>query len=244
MEPYSELASRYDHILEHVNYQEWYDYIKAVMHRFVEKPEILLELGCGTGKFGAKFSTDNYTIYGMDNSINMLRVAKIRAFKNFHIFCADMKNFHLAQKPDFIFCVHDAMNYFLEYADIKKVLASVRNIMNENSVFMFDITTEYNINENFHHCRSDFSVRGTDIEWTNYYERKKKLVYSTLRFRKKNKPVSIEEHVQRIYSVKEIKGLLNEENFEILGIYGDHSFHPPRKDTVMINFVVKKTAAG
>ena len=62
----------------------------------------IILLGCGTGKFGSKFSNDNYMIYGLDLSLDMLLVAKARAFKNFRLICSDMRNFTLAKPVDFI----------------------------------------------------------------------------------------------------------------------------------------------
>ncbi|MCU0822748.1 MAG: class I SAM-dependent methyltransferase [Spirochaetes bacterium] len=239
MNPYTAFSSVYDNLLKHVDYEYWYKYIKTIMHQYVKNPELILELGCGTGRFGAKFSRDNFLTYGMDMSLDMLQVAKARAFKKYHIFCGDMTGFYLSKKFDFIFSVHDTMNYHLTYNDIKKVLRCVKKIMHPDSVFMFDITTEHNIKTNFDKKSSLYSVRGTDVEWSNTYDRKKKHIYSVLKFRKNGREVASETHIQRIYSADEIKGILQKEGFEIINIFSDYSFTPVQKDTVMINFITK-----
>ncbi len=208
------------------------------MLEFAGNPKTLLELGCGTGKFGAKFSRDNFLIFGLDNSIEMLKVAHIRAYKNFHIFCADMKDFSLLKKFDFIFSVHDTINYFLDLYDLSRVLKSVKRIMHKDSIFMFDITTEHNIKKYFFNNKTDYSVRGIDIEWANEYDTDKKLIYSLLTF-KYNGYVDTEMHIQRIYSVDEIVTLLKNEKMEVLGIFGDYSYEPVKEDSVMINFVTR-----
>jgi SAM-dependent methyltransferase len=238
LNPYTIFPSVYDYILKHIDYERWYIYIRSLMLRYVDNPETLLELGCGTGKFGAKFSRDNFQIFGMDNSIEMLKIARIRAYKNFRIFCADMKDFSLLKKFDFIFSVHDTINYFLNIEDLSKVLRSVKKIMHKDSIFMFDITTEYNIKKYFYNNKNDYSVMGKDIEWANEYDADNKLIYSLLTF-KHNSFVDTEMHVQRIYSVDEIKNLLKRENFEIVDIFSDYSFDPVKEDSVMINFVTK-----
>jgi len=237
MEPYTILAQNYDYLLRHVDYHEWYTYIKAVMHKHVPDPRLVLELGCGTGRFGAKFSADNYRIYGMDRSLEMLKVAKTRAYKNYRVFCADMTAFHVAQKPDFIFSVHDTMNYLLEPMDIRMALRSVRDIMHDRSVFMFDITTEYNIYTYFNEKTMRYSVRDTEVEWSNTYNSDKRHVHSFLQFRHRNGTVSTEEHVQRIHTVEEIRQFLKEEGFTVREVLSDYSFLPPGPKTIMINFI-------
>ncbi len=239
-DPYTILSESYDYILRHVDYQGWYTHIKEVMHRFVQVPHNIVELGCGTGKFGAKFSTDGYTIFGIDRSIDMLRAARPRAFRNFRLICADMSDFSLKIKADFIFSVHDTMNYFLKKRDVRRVLKCVKDIMHEKSVFLFDITTEFNIRNNFDGKINVYKTRGRVIEWENTYFPRKRYVKSSLHFMEPDGTSHTEVHWQRIYSIKEMTRMLHAEGFEILGIYSDYSFDPPGRETVMINFAVRK----
>jgi SAM-dependent methyltransferase len=239
MEPYTDIAPVYDSLLRHVDYQEWYEYILSVMKKHAEQPGLILELGCGTGRFGSKFSNDGYTIYGIDKSPDMLLVAKTRAFLNFRIFCADITRFHVAKKMDFIFSVHDTMNYLLDNTDIHNMLHCVRAAMHERSIFMFDITTEHNILKNFDGKTSNYSFKNSSVRWSNRYDAQRKLVYSTLRFNRAG-GTTTEEHVQRIYPVDEMRRLVTESGLDVLGIYGDYSFDPPGDNTIMINFVTRK----
>ncbi len=239
-EPYSGIAEAYDYMLRHVDYEQWYQYIKNIMTRYVDNPETVLELGCGTGKFGAKFSSDNYKIYGIDKSLNMLRVSKTRAFRSFRIICADIRNFYLKVKFDFIFSVHDTMNYQLTDGDVRKVFSSVKEVMHEKSVFMFDITTEHNINRFFDNKTSFYKTRGMNIMWSNTYDRDKKHIISMFNIRYSDGRIFNEEHVQKIYTRNEIEIILVEEGFEILNVLSDYTYEAPSDQTIMINFIVKK----
>lgn len=239
MKPYTDLAASYDFLLKHVDYQSWYIYISSIMIKYINNPRLVLELGCGTGKFGAKFSADDFQVYGLDKSLEMLKVARIRAFKNFRIICGDMTDFYFSKKFDYIFSVHDTLNYLLEYSDIRKVFRSVKGVMHSESVFMFDITTEYNIKRHFDGKTSHYKTGRGEIEWSNVYDRECSLVFSTLRFKNADGEVSVEEHVQRIYRIDEIKTILGEEGFEVLDIFGDYSFDPPGSRTVMVNFITR-----
>jgi SAM-dependent methyltransferase len=239
VKPYTIFPSVYDHVLKHVDYERWYSYIRSLMFRYIDNPRMLLELGCGTGKFGAKFSRDNFEIFGMDNSIEMLQIAKNRAYKNFHIFCADMTNFKLSKNFDFIFSVHDTMNYFINPEELSKVFRSVREVMTDNSIFMFDITTEYNIKKYFYNNKTEYLVNGTELEWVNKYNAEKKIIYSILSFKTGNL-LETETHIQRLYSIDEIKDILKSEKFILLDFFSDYSFNPVKENTVMINFVTKR----
>jgi ubiquinone/menaquinone biosynthesis C-methylase UbiE len=239
-EPYSGIAEIYDYMLRYVDYEQWYKFIRGIMLLYIKNPRTVLELGCGTGKFGAKFSSDNYRIIGIDKSISMLQVARIRSFKNFSIICADISDFYLKKKFDFIFSVHDTVNYQLTEAGIKDILKSVKNVMHKDSIFMFDITTEYNMEKNFNNKTSFYKNRGISVEWTNKYDKRKKHVISSFNILHENGNVYNKEHIQRIYSQEEIKSILKDEGFEILHICADYTYNRPSYDTIMINFITKK----
>ena len=239
MKPYTGIAPVYDSLLRHVDYQEWFEYILSLMRRYAPGAETLLELGCGTGRFGSKFSNAGYAIYGIDRSLEMLRVARTRAFMNFRIFCADITAFHTAHTIDFIFSVHDTMNYLVEPSQVMSLLRCVRRCMHEESVFMFDITTEHNIHRNFDGKTSRHLIRDNAVEWSNSYDAERKIVRSVLRI-ERGGAAEEEEHLQRIYAVDEMKSMMAEAGLSPLGIFGDFSLDPPAEDTIMINFVARR----
>ncbi len=239
MQPYTALAPVYDQILNHVDYDEWYRYLRTLMLRYMERPGLVMELGCGTGKFGAKFSRDDFPIVGMDRSIDMLRVANDRAFKNFHIFCGDMRRFRLSVTVDFIFSVHDTMNYLLTDSDLRKVFSSVRSVMNRDSIFMFDITTEHNIRRFFDGRTTHYRIGDTAVEWGNTYDARKKIVSSIMTFRKDDGTEYTEKHLQKIYAIDDMERLLKKEKFRSIDVFGDYTFRPPDESTVMVNFITR-----
>ena len=239
MKPYSLVAPAYDYLLRHVDYDRWYRYLRSLIFRYNPDPHTILELGCGTGKFGAKFSHDDFDIYGIDISMEMLRVARSRAYKNFHILCGDIRNFHLQSTFDFIFSVHDTFNYLLRPADIQKAFRSVRGVMHPKSIFMFDITTEYNIKRFFDNRKTEHTHHGRRITWNNEYDRDRRMISSVFTVQNRDGTTRVEEHRQRIYRVEEIKSLLKKEGFQLLDIFCDYSFNEVIDEAIMINFVTR-----
>jgi len=238
VEPYTDFAFVYDNLLKYIDYERWYKYIRAVMRKFTAEQNLILELGCGTGRLSAQFSRDNFSIIGVDRSFSMLKVARSMADRNYHIICADIVNFQLKKKPDFIFCVHDTVNYLTDKKEIVKMLGCVKKNMHENSIFLFDITTEQNIYDNFHGKETRYSVKNTQVSWTNEYHPKEQLVYSYLTF-KKNGRASMETHIQRIYDTDEITNILAREGFNLRHIFSDHTFQKPHEKTRHVNFIVE-----
>lgn len=236
VDPYTAIAEHYDVMLRHVDYQEWYEFIRDCMLHFTHRPRSIVELGCGTGRFGLKFAHDGFSILGIDRSLPMLAVAKARAHSGFSIACADMRRLPVAGTVDFVFSVHDTMNYFLEKKDIAAVLSAVRGILRPGSAFLFDTTTEYNILHNFENKPQRFSFREKNIEWNNEYDRERRMVTSILTVNHGGSRVE-ERHYQRIYATEEIIELIEAAGLQVRGIFSDYTFDPPDKETVMINYV-------
>lgn len=237
--PYTYMAQYYDYILRQVDWDGWYKYLRSLMIRFVPDPKLILEIGTGTGKFGARFSADDFNIFGMDISLPMLTEAKKRANRNYKIFCGDVRTFKVTKNFDFIFAVHDTMNYLSTKNDFIKALKNISLIMNPKSVFMFDVTTEYNVRENFHDKKNVLRNNGTSIIWDNNYDSRKKIIFSSMKFKLDTGRTYRETHAQRIYSVDEVKSMLDRAGFHLLAVYHDYKFSPPTKNAVMINFITR-----
>ncbi|MBN1501749.1 MAG: class I SAM-dependent methyltransferase [Spirochaetes bacterium] len=240
IKPYEKMADHYDYLLRHVDYTEWYEYIKKIAHVYCASPEYILEIGTGTGKFGAKFAADSIPVYGMDISHEMLLKASKRAFGNYRIFQGDIRKFYLKKKFDFIFCVHDTINYLTSKKDVIKALRNVKDIMHENSVFLFDITTEYNIYRYFNNKASQYTNKHNDITWINTYNKRKRLITSTLSFNDKAGEVFTENHIQKIYHPDEMKKFIKKAGLEIIDIFSDYTYEMYDDTTIMINFLVRK----
>lgn len=238
--PYNIMSAYYDRLLEHVEYDKWYNYIKMIMNLYVENPDKILEVGTGTGKFGAKFSKDGYEIYGVDSSLAMCQIASKRARNNFRILCADARDLHLNEKFNFVFMIHDTLNYITEITDLKKVFENIYNIMDEKSIFFFDITTEYNVLKHFHMQRTNYKINGDEICWDNKYHKARREIHSKLIFKTKDDKVYTEKHIQRIHSVNEIKKIISSSGLKLLDIYSDYSFETYNEKTIMINFITRK----
>ena len=73
---YSAIASAYDRFNADVDYERWSDFIEACFGKFLPaKPEIVLDLACGTGRMTFPLADRGYDVIGIDGSADMLAEA-------------------------------------------------------------------------------------------------------------------------------------------------------------------------
>jgi hypothetical protein len=130
------------------------------------------------------------------------------------------------------------MNYLLHYDDLEKAFRQVRLLLDEDGIFLFDLTTEHNILKYFDSTEESFDHQGTEISWSNEYDKKNKLITSTLYF--SGKQTTVEKHVQRIYTQDEILPILKRTGLVLLSTQSDYTFNPPDRTTVMENYIVRR----
>ena len=76
MAAYQSFASVYDLFMDNVPYEEWCEYIKSLLEEYGIKDGLVLDLGCGTGKMTRLLSAAGYDMIGVDNSEEMLEIAR------------------------------------------------------------------------------------------------------------------------------------------------------------------------
>ena len=73
---YRAIASAYDRFNADVDYERWSDFIEACFGKFLPaKPEIVLDLACGTGRMTFPLADRGYDMIGIDGSAEMLSEA-------------------------------------------------------------------------------------------------------------------------------------------------------------------------
>ena len=76
MEAYSSFAQVYDLFMDNVPYEEWSEYVIALLKEEKIEDGLVLDLGCGTGKMTRLLAKAGYDMIGIDNSEEMLEIAR------------------------------------------------------------------------------------------------------------------------------------------------------------------------
>lgn len=232
---YDLLAPVYDSFNGDVDYVKWADFIEKIIEKEYRcgKPELVLDLGCGTGRMTLELAARGYDMTGVDYSAEMLDVARARAEElglssRMLWLMQDMREFELYGTVDVAVCCLDGINHLTGTNDLAKTLSLVHNYLIPDGLFIFDINGKGKF-ENVYGDRSYvFEDEGNVCVWQNYYDSKKRVCdfYITM-FSEDNdgKYVRYDE-VQRekMYTITSIKRALRVAGMEFIGAYSDFNF--------------------
>ena len=75
-EGYGAIAGVYDRLNAEIDYEAWADFIEQCFDKFLSsRPEMILDLACGTGSMTLSLARRGYDMIGVDGSADMLSVA-------------------------------------------------------------------------------------------------------------------------------------------------------------------------
>ena len=240
-ENYSTISRIYDNINSQIDYRTWADFIEKCFDRYLErKPELVLDLACGTGSMTFALAERGYDMIGVDASAEMLMQAYGRKFereleKDVLFLQQDMKNFELYGTVGAVTCCLDSVNYLTDKADLERCFSCVHNYLDPDGLFLFDVNTPYKFNnvygQNSYVFEEDDCGGESFCVWQNFYDEKSGLCdfYLTV-FEKDGDGKYIrsdERQSERCYGEKEIRQTLEKSGFEFLGMYSDFEFSVP-----------------
>ncbi len=251
-EGYSSIARVYDKLNKEINYSSWADFIERCFDKYSStRPDIVLDLACGTGSMTCELAKRGYDMIGIDGSTEMLSEAYSRGTsvgdKSILYLHQDMRSFELYGTVGAVTCCLDSLNYLIDDGDLKKCFGTVHNYLEPDGLFIFDMNTPYKF-ENVYGDNSyilEDKIDGKSIYcgWQNYYDRQSKICsfYLSLFEELDDRYArSDEEQHERCFSFDEVKSTLEECGFELLCVCGDYQFSDINEDTERWYFIVKR----
>lgn len=238
---YSVLARVYDRLNGTVDYGRWVDYIEECFNRYLpEKPSLVLDLGCGTGKVTLEMCRRGYDMTGLDISPEMLSQAYSAMYDaeltGILFLEGDMCDFELYGTVGAVVCCLDGINHLLDPEDVCRCFDRVHNYLDPDGLFIFDVNTPYK----FKHIYADndyvLEEDGAVCAWRNrlsedgvqcdfhltVFEKGRTGLY-----RRRDGVQS-----ERCYGREELTEMLERNGFDVLGIFSELSFDEPAEDTV------------
>ena len=244
---YGLLAPFYDEINADIDYKAWADFLeKTVDKESGTRPELVLDLCCGTGKMTLELASRGYDMTGIDYSPEMLDIARCEGEKmgaDILWLCQDMREFELYGTVDLAVCCLDSVNHLTKPADLKKCFSLVHNYLVPDGLFIFDINGKAKFETVYADNSYVMEADGSMCVWQNFYDEKSKLCdfYITL-FKEKSDGTYNrydEEQTERMYTVKEIKKYLKDSGLEFIGAYSDFNFTDATDEDERIYFVAR-----
>jgi ubiquinone/menaquinone biosynthesis C-methylase UbiE len=244
--PYTSFAAAYDKMMQNVDYVRWANYMVNLFAHYNYRPRRILDMACGTGSAAILLAEKGYLMSGTDRAMEMLLWAREKAQRrgiSMHLWQQDMRHLAVAQPFDAVLCLYDSINYITTEEEMKQVFTRVSEALVPRGMFIFDVTTEYNIVKHFH--RQTFAESNEDFSyiWRNLYLHDEKVCKTVLTFflRDGEGFRRFEElHIQKIYSVAQIKELLEQTGYKLLSSFDAFSFNRWGRISERINFTAMK----
>ena len=246
---YSAIAEVYDKLNKDIDYAAWANMIEECFSRFGnQKPEILLDLACGTGRMTRELAARGYDMIGIDGSYDMLGEAYSGGTEGILYLCQDMREFELYGTVGATVCCLDSLNYLLENKDLDKTFSLVHNYSDPDALFIFDMNTPYkfeNVYSDNAYVLEDEDDEGRAIYcgWQNFYDKETRVCDFYLSVFSEDEDGSYfradEQQKERCYTESEIRASLERAGFELIGIYGDYKFSTPTDTSERWYFVAR-----
>lgn len=244
------IARVYDKLNAEIDYKSWADFFEKCFERYLEaKPEIVLDLACGTGRMTRELALRGYDMIGADVSEDMLSEARCNySSEGILYLCQDMRELELYGTVGAAVCCLDSINYLLDISDVKKVFSLVHNYLDPDGLFIFDVNSPWkfeNVYAGNAYILEDEDENGGAIfcGWQNEYDRESGICdfYLTL-FEECDDGTYIrsdEQQRERCYTVRMLTEALEEAGMELLGVFSDFEFNGIRDEDERYYFVAR-----
>ncbi len=256
---YESFAQVYDLLMRDVPYGEWADRIdgwireygisrpsrdaagkgrakkaKALEDRLAEERDLVVDLGCGTGRLTAMLADRGYDVAGVDLSPEMLAAAQEtnRARrKPIPYLCQDMRRLDLYCTAGTFVCVCDSINYLLTDRDLHGTFQRVRNFLFPGGVFIFDFNTVHKYRDVIGTRTITEDSEDVSFIWENTFRAARSRNEAAITFFAREADGRYrrfeETHVQRGFTMGEMRRLLNRAGLKVLAAFDERNGKDP-----------------
>lgn len=247
---YDILAPVYDKINADIDYSAWADFIEGIVadYHVGARPELVLDLGCGTGRMTLELARRGYDMTGIDLSFEMLDIAREYADKEglsdrMLWLCQDMREFELYGTVDLTVCCLDGINHLTASGDLTKCLSLVHNYLTPDGLFIFDVNGKYKF-ENIYSDTTYVMEEGRSMcVWQNDYNPETRLCdfYITLFAKCDDGRYDRYDDIQRerMYTLRALKRVLINTGFEFVLACEDFARTPATDESERIYIVAR-----
>ncbi len=247
MDSYRALAAVYDRLNAEVDHAAFADHYERSFERFGIKPQLLLDLGCGTGSMTLELAGRGYDMIGVDASAEMLSRAMERMYgtgqSGILFLQQDMRELELYGTVGAVVSSLDCINYLTEDGDLDRCFSLVHNYLDPGGLFLFDVNTPYKFRNVYGDNAYILEDEGSLCAWQNEFDEESSLCRFYLsvfcegadgRYERHD-----EEQTERCYSMAELTDALTRAGFAEIQFFGGTDACAPTDTTERWHVVAK-----
>ena len=241
---YKETAGFYDRLTSDVDYKKYAEFFSSIFIKHATKhPHNVVDLGCGTGNLTIAMAEKGYDMTGVDSSSEMLSSAYSKKSPGILWINQDFTELDLFGTYDAAVSLLDCINHILDDDSVRKYFRHMRNFVEPDGLFIFDINTEYKFN-NVYKDNVFYSV-DDDLSyiWQNDYDNATGICTMDITFYQKDGDIYERfdtANKEKSYSVSHLSELLGESGFTIEALYSDCVMEEPTDNEKRIFLVCRR----
>ena len=242
--PYSLLAAGYDTVMEHVDYAFWAAYVQRLIATHRPGAATVVELGCGTGALAEQLQPlgpdpDGYAIRAFDGSPAMVATARESTVASPVAFgVLDFREVIPGPLADVVLLLYDGLNYLLEPADVAVLFERIAEALAPGGIAIVDQSTPANSLNHADGFDDAGRTEAFDYQRTSRYDAETGLHTTTFILTAPDGATETETHVQRAYSLSEVRALLEASPLAEVAAYAEFTMQPAGPATERVHWVL------
>lgn len=187
----------------------------------------ILDLACGEGRHSNYLASKGFKVTGIDLSERSIVLAKENAVENVDFDIADMREFSINSKYEYIFNLFTSFGYFQNTNDNIKVLNQIRKHLDDSGTLVIDFLNKHLVVKNLVPSETK-----TVDQITFNITRKVQdgSVVKNITFKADNIENKYQERVQ-LFDLNDFQQMLDQSGFKIINTYGEYDLSTFNEDS-------------
>ncbi len=238
---YESFAEFYDLFMQDADYAARTKYLLSLFESYDQRPNLLLDLACGTGSFSRAFHAFAVDTVGVDPSPEMLSIAHEKDPEGLYLM-QSAEELDLYGTVDGAICCMDSVNHIVDYESLKTAFLKVSLFLEPQRLFIFDVNTVYKHEKILGNNAFVLENDGVFCSWQNATEGHFTDIY--LDFFKELPSGDYQRFsdlfTERAYTKEELTEALKAAGFKVEAVLGDLTDQPPEENCDRVYFVARK----
>lgn len=247
---YKDVAGVYDTLMVSVPHAAWLSRIEQAARERGKAPRSVLDCACGTGLVTELLWRRGYRpVYGFDLSPAMIAIARTKALglkttAGLTYYVQNAATLDLGDiRVDFIVSLFDSLNYILDPNDLASAFQRLYYHTNPGGLLAFDLNSAYALSHDLFSQSQQFGP--VQHIWKANWNPETRLCRVDMDFWVLDPMTGrsrhfTETHIQRAYTVPEIRDMLTAAGYVKIEAFGNYGYKTPGSRSDRLLFIAEK----